>query len=126
MALLRRLSPVSLPLAQDRGTRVGELVDSTFGLSLRDLRSFLDRECAHDPQLRAEVERRIVERETVASPHRPAAAALSSLATGDVVGGRYLITRLIGRGGMGEVYEAHDLCTSGRPHEDAEVVGPLE
>ena len=109
MALLRRLSPVSLPLAQDRGTRVGELVDSTFGLSLRDLRSFLDRECAHDPQLRAEVERRIVERETVASPHRPAAAALSSLATGDVVGGRYLITRLIGRGGMGEVYEAHDL-----------------
>ena len=48
----------------------------------------------------AEVERRIVKRETVGSTQRPAAAALSSLATGDVVGGRYLITRLIGRGGI--------------------------
>src|SRR6266542_2843457 len=32
----------------------------------------------------------------------------AQLVPGDFVAGRYRISRLIGRGGMGEVYEAHD------------------
>jgi tetratricopeptide (TPR) repeat protein len=92
----------------DHASRAATLVDSTFGLSLRELRSFLDRECANDPELRAEIERRIVERDTTAGRHRVQVAPVSSLAPGDVVASRYTITRLIGRGGMGEVYEAHD------------------
>jgi serine/threonine protein kinase len=95
-------------LITDRAARISTLVDSTFGLSLRELRSFLERECPNDPELRAEIERRIVERETTAGRQRAPAAASSSLAVGEVVAGRYTITRLIGRGGMGEVYEAHD------------------
>ena len=93
----------------DRDARVTSLVDSTFNLSLKELRSFLDRECANDPDLRAEVERRIFERETVAGRSRQSSAQRAGLAPGDVVAERYRITRLLGRGGMGEVYEAHDL-----------------
>ena len=96
------------PLITDRAARISTLVDSTFGLSLRELRSFLERECPNDPELRAEIERRIVERETTAGRRSAPDSASSSLAVGEVVAGRYTVTRLIGRGGMGEVYEAHD------------------
>src|SRR5262245_45987717 len=97
-----------MSVIEDRTSRITTLVDSTFGLSVRDLRLFLARECANDPDLRAEIERRIVERETTAGRHRARAVPASSLVAGDLVAGRYTITRLIGRGGVGEVYEAHD------------------
>src|SRR6185295_15207090 len=90
---------------QDRPTLVATLADSTSGLSLAELRSFLDRECAGDPSLRADVERLIVERETFVDSCRHAPGSSASLGHGDVVADRYRIIRMIGRGGMGEVYE---------------------
>src|SRR5689334_4525463 len=99
---------------EDRPTLVATLADSTSGLSLAELRSFLDRECAGDPSLRADVERLIVERETCIDPRRHTSASAASLRPGDVVADRYRIRRLIGRGGMGEVYEADDLLLQER------------
>jgi tetratricopeptide (TPR) repeat protein len=95
---------------EERLRRISTLVDSTFDLSLKELRSFLDRECPDDPDLRAEVERRVLDRSTATGLPPPVEGSFKhTLAPGDVIAERYRITKLIGRGGMGEVYEASDL-----------------
>ena len=110
MALLQNPGPTVDPMDEERLRRISTLVDSTFDLSLKELRSFLDRECPDDPDLRAEVERRVLDRSTATGLPLPVEGRFKHmLAPGDVIADRYRITKLIGRGGMGEVYEARDL-----------------
>jgi len=79
--------------------------------------SFLAKACAGQDSLRKEVERLLEgyeragsgEQTTVTAEVQTPDAARSVFSPQDVVSGRFKIVRFIGKGGMGEVYEAQDL-----------------
>ena len=71
--------------------------------------AFLAEACANDPAMRAEVERLLAAHETAGRfIEQPAAMLSRPLLTGRVIG-RYEIGRILGAGGMGEVYAARDV-----------------
>src|SRR6516162_4880742 len=73
-------------------------LENILALSRDERDSYLDRAFAADVQTKDEVIRLLHELE---SQHR-------ALGPGEVISARYEIVKAIGRGGMGEVYEAHD------------------
>jgi serine/threonine-protein kinase len=92
--------------------RLSELFEAALALPVEQRSAFLERDCADDPRLRAEVEDLLRANDASGTflEEPPATGAAGSaggemLAAGTLLG-QWRVLRLIGRGGMGEVYEA--------------------
>jgi len=91
-----------------RWRQIKDCFDAVVDVPSADRSSVMARVCAGDAELRAEIERLIDEYESAGDFLTEPVIRTTSLAEGEVVMNRYRIIGLIGRGGMGEVYRAHD------------------
>src|SRR6185369_10334088 len=91
--------------------RINALFDRVRDLPSSERQAVLDRECLDAPEVREQVEL-LLEDRTVTYVRPPEQAPM--LSTDDLIGGRFRIVRFLGRGGMGEVYEAADQDLGGK------------
>jgi serine/threonine protein kinase len=97
-------------------TRIKALFGRALELTPEQRTAFLRQECEEDPIALAAVQRLLLHDDQAGSfLEEPVFGALrtdSTFAPGQLIANRFIVTRLIGHGGMGEVYEAEDriLC----------------
>jgi len=96
-------------MTPERWERIKAVFDSALTVVPENRSSFLASACKDDEELRAEVNRLLLEFEkTETFLGRPVAFLSHSLPPGEIVAGRYRVVQLLGRGGMGEVYQVMD------------------
>jgi serine/threonine protein kinase/tetratricopeptide (TPR) repeat protein len=93
----------------DHQDRIQELVRTSSELSAELRAAYLAKACAGDTDLQAEVEALLVSGQTQTQPPE-----FNAFAPGQKIAERYRIIRMLGSGGMGEVYEAEDEVLRGR------------
>jgi len=97
-------------MSAERWKKIDELFEAAQAQPPDQRAAFLDRECADNPRLRAEVDLLRAARLVDPLPRYPTEAVSGeppSLQQGHKLGAFEIVER-IGRGGMGEVYRAHD------------------
>src|SRR5262245_28729591 len=112
-------------MTPERWQQVGELYSAASELPAETRGAFLRDACGGDEALRAEVETLLASGPAAgaflnAGAMADAAAMLTEAASDSLLGrklGRYTVLALVGAGGMGEVYRAHD----SRLHRDVAV-----
>ncbi|MBV9497199.1 MAG: protein kinase [Acidobacteria bacterium] len=87
--------------------RIRELFHAASELPRGERDAYLREHCPDDKQ-RAEVLSLLASADSAEAFLEPAPRAQRTFAAGELVAGRYIITGLLGAGGMGEVYEAED------------------
>jgi Tol biopolymer transport system component len=103
-------------MTPERWRRIQDLCHAVLACNVEERAAFLTRACAGDDRLQREVESLLVQESRAAgfmsAPVSPVVlSAIFERAKGSLVGERfgvYTIGSLIGVGGMGEVYRAHD------------------
>ena len=96
-------------MTSTRWQQIREIFDSALEVPNAERSSLLSRTCTDDADLRTEVERLLQEHDNAGDFLTQPVTRTASLSEGELLANRYRISKLIGRGGMGEVYQARDL-----------------
>src|SRR5262249_14782441 len=103
------------PMSDDprsRWTRIKELFAKAHALDPTERSAFLDYECAGDLELRSEIEKLLQndssDEQLIPRLNRLFEFHTRTFSDGEIISERFRVVRLLGRGGMGEVYEAED------------------